>query len=247
VIGHQIDDAIQAGVMNVFQKSSQDLSPAAALAREGAEWSCAPESGQMLFRYGNDSILTRRPVLLGNHQYWNAGAALAAFKIIAPDHFTPEILSTGLATVDWPGRLQTLENRALLSWLAEGSEIVIDGGHNDSAGLVLAEQMREWAAADARPLHLILAMVNRKDPAAFLKPLLPYVLSVTAVEIEGEATTYRKEVLADVARTLGFHNVAVANSVKDAMTAIGEREKNKSRVLMTGSLFFMGNILAGDA
>ena len=107
--------------------------------------------------------------------------------------------------------------------------------------------MRAWAADDDRPLHLILAMVNRKDPAAFLKPLLPYVASVTAVEIEGEAMTYKKEVLADVARTLGFKNVGTATSAATAIAAIGQAEKQKSRVLMTGSLFFMGNILASEA
>lgn len=244
VIGHQMEETIQAGVMEVFQTLSQALSTPAPLVREGAEWCAAPEAGQTLFRYGDDSILTRKPVLLGNHQYWNTGAALAAFKIIAPEHFTPEILSTGLTNVEWPGRLQTLENHPHRAFLPAGWNLIIDGGHNDSAGVVLAEQMDDWQASDAQPLHLVVAMVNRKDPTAFLKPLLPYVASVTTTEIEDEPTSYKKEELAAIAADLGFKNVGTAEDVPSALKAIAAKGHEKSRVLITGSLFLMGNVLA---
>lgn len=245
VIGHQMAEAIQGGVMEVFLKSSKDLSTEAPLYREGAEWCAAPESGQMLFRYGDDSILLPKPVLSGIHQYWNAGAALAAFRIIAPDHFTPEILSTGLNATAWPGRLQTLETHPYRALLPERWKLVIDGGHNDSAGLILAGQMERWHAEDGLPLHLVVAMVNRKDATAFLKPLLPHAASLIATEIENEATSYKKDELATIARDLGFKDVTVAASVPEALTALAASGAGKpARVLVTGSLFLMGNILA---
>lgn len=248
VIGHQMAGAIQEGVMDIFQIQSRALSTEAPLYREGAEWCAAPESGQMLFRYGNDSITLPKPVLCGNHQYWNAGAALAAFRIIAPDHFTPKILSTGLANTAWAGRLQTLENHPYRRLIPEGWELVIDGGHNDSAGMVLAEQMRAWQAKDDRPVHLVIAMVNRKEPHAFLEPLRPYVASVTTTEIAGEPTSYQKETLAAIARDLGFGPVRTAPDVASALrdlAATGTQEtKAPARVLVTGSLFLMGTILA---
>lgn len=244
VIGHQIAEAIQAGVMEVFQIQSQALSTSTPLFREGAEWCAAPESGQMLFRYGDDSILLPKPALSGNHQYWNAGAALAAFRIIAPDHFTPEILSTGLNATSWPGRLQTLENHPYRALLPEGWHLIIDGGHNDSAGAILAEQMERWSEEDGLPLHLVVAMVNRKDATAFLKPLLPHAASLTATEIENEATTYKKEEMAAIASDLGFKDVQLAASVPDALRALATANQAPARVLVTGSLFLMGNILA---
>ncbi len=244
VIGHQLEEAIEAGIMDVFHKTSQSLSPAAPLLIEGADWSSGPQSGQMLFRYKEDSITTPPPTLVGNHQYWNAGAALAAFRLIAPDHFTPQIISTGLANIEWPGRLQTLEKHPYNDLVPNGWEIVIDGGHNDSAGMVLARQMEEWKATDPRPLHLIIAMVNRKDPAAFLKPLLPYVQSLTATLIEGEATTHTPAQLHDVAKQLGFKETYTAPTAGDAVRQIAKREgAAKTRILITGSLFLMGNIL----
>jgi dihydrofolate synthase/folylpolyglutamate synthase len=246
IIGYQFPEAIEAGVLDVFQKQSLNLSTEAPLLRFGAEWSTAPESHLMLFRYGDDSILTRKPSLLGNHQLWNAGAALAAFRVIAPDHFTPEILSTALGQIEWPGRLQTLENHAFSRLVPAGWELVIDGGHNDSAGLILAKQIEEWRKDDSKPLHLVVAMVDRKDASAFLRPLLPYVNTITVTEIEDEPSTYKSSVLADLARTLGFAEIHEALNVETAIKDIAARENQTGpvRVLMAGSLFFMGNILA---
>lgn len=245
VIGYQFPEAVDAGVMEVFQRTSQTLPTAAPLVRYGAEWSSASESGRMLFRYGDDSILTRKPVLYGNHQIWNAGAALAAFRIMTPDHFRPEILSTGLGQIHWPGRLQTLENHPFNALVPDGWEIIIDGGHNDSAGLVLAAQMEEWARTDPKPLHLIVAMVNRKDPVAFLKPLLPYVSSLTMTEIEGEEASFKAEELAITAEILGFSSITTTTA-REALRALvnGEGGGVKERVLLTGSLFLMGEILS---
>lgn len=241
VIGHQIAESIQAGVMDVFQKRSLDLSPASPLARWGSEWCTAPESDLMLFRYGDDSILLPRPVLPGIHQLWNAGAALAAFRIIAPEHFRADILSTGLATIEWPGRLQTLENHSLQALVPSDWDIVLDGGHNDSAGIILAEEISRWNKEDGRPVHLIVAMVNRKDAAAFLRPLSHLTASITLTEIPDEATSFAKEELEATALALGFQTVRTAPSVR---IAVKNLPKDKtSRILITGSLFLVGDVL----
>lgn len=248
VIGYQLPENIDAGIMDVFHKTSKALSTEAPLVRWGAEWSSAPEGGRLLFRYGDDSILTRMPSLYGNHQAWNAGAAMVALKIIAPAHFRPEILSTGLASIRWPGRLQTLENHPYNGLAPQGWEIMIDGGHNDSAGLVLAQQMQDWVMNDPRPLHLVVAMVNRKDPAAFLTPLLPYAASLTVTQIENEATSFTVDELEATALEIGFPYVFKAPNARTAVADIAARHKEQpdARILITGSLFLMGNIL-GDA
>ena len=249
VIGYQLPESIQAGIMAVMQQFSQDLSTPAPLVRFGAEWCTAPETGQMLFRYEDDSILTRRPSLSGNHQLWNAGAALAAFKIIAPGHFKSEILSTGLGQIRWPARLQTLENHPYNVMVPAGWEIILDGGHNDSAGLVLAVQMEEWHKTDPRPLHMIVAMVNRKDAAAFLRPLHPYVDHLIVTEIQNEATTYKAVDLKAIAEDLGFKDVHQAGRPDEAIE-LSVRLMNTSqnlgpqRILIAGSLFLAGNVLS---
>lgn len=245
IVGYQFPQGVEAGVLDVIRKRSQDLSPDAPVHLWGADWCTEPESDMMLFRYGNDSIRLPRPNLLGNHQLWNAGAAIEAFRVIAPAHFNPEILSTALRQIEWPGRLQALENHGFNGLLPPSWEIVIDGGHNDTGGLVLADQMKEWLEHDEKPIHLIVAMVNRKDPRAFLKPLLPYAHSITVTEITEEPTCYKAEELKAVAEELGFQNIMMASDARDAIVRAGEAYASPEpvRVVMTGSLFFMGNIL----
>lgn len=248
IIGYQFDSALKEGVLEVFTKKSQDLSTEAPLLRFGAEWSSAPEAGQMLFRYENDSILTRSPALYGNHQIWNAGAALAAFRTIAPDHFTPEILSTGLGQIHWPARLQRLENHPYNALAPKNWEIILDGGHNDSAGAVLAAQMEEWRKTDPRPLSLIVAMVNRKDAGAFLRPLAPYADRIILTEIQNEATTYTAAQLEVMAREAGFKDIHTSTTPDEALklaVRLSGMDLNPApcRVMIAGSLFLAGNVL----
>lgn len=244
IVGYQSGEAVQGGVMEVIHKASQNLSPEAPLLTYGAEWCTAPKSDRMLFRYGNDSILTRKPILPGIHQFWNAGAAIAAFRTIAPEHFSPEILSTALGQIEWPGRLQTLENHPYCDLLPEGWDIILDGGHNDSAGAVLAQVMQDWAKTDPKPVHLIVAMVNRKDSAAFLRPLQPYAASITLTEIEGEATTYKKEQLAETAKLLNFKDINASDTHLRALEHVLSHQKLcPGRIIITGSLFLVGTIL----
>lgn len=246
IIGYQFEEALKAGVLDVFRKKATDLSPEAPLLEFGARWCSAPESDRMLFRYEDDSIQLPKPSLLGNHQIWNAGAALAAFRVIEPDHFQPEILSTALGAIHWPGRLQTLENHVFQGLLPKGWETIIDGGHNDTGGQVLARQMEEWRKNDPKDLHLVVAMVDRKDPRSFLRPLLPFAKSITLTRITNEPTSYSPEALEAIAREIGFQVISRAEDAKDAIVQIGQAyaSSSPSRVVMTGSLFFMGNILS---
>jgi dihydrofolate synthase/folylpolyglutamate synthase len=246
IIGKQTREALDAGVMKVFQTFSQGLSPAAPLLINGSDWSSAPESGQMQFGFGDASYLLPVPNLLGPHQIANAGAALAALRVIAPERFDADILSTGLQQIDWPGRLQTLENRQLQGLVPAGWEILIDGGHNDSAGVVLAEQAQLWAKEDPRPLHLIVGMVTRKTPAEFLGPLAPHAASLTCIAIPGdskEAASYTPDELAERAAPMGFARVTTAPSIADALAAL-PKDGPPARVLITGSLYLIGHILA---
>ncbi len=246
VIGYQFDEAIAEGVLEVFHKASQTLSPIAPLSIYGAQWFAAPNPNGMMFRHGDDSISLPRPNLAGNHQIWNAGAAIEAFRIIAPMHFNQQILSTALKQIDWPARMQTLENHTLTNLVPDDWEIILDGGHNDTGGIVLAAQIQEWVKTDPRPVHMIVGMMARKDAAAFLKPLLGHIDSLTFVPVvDGEGECYPPEKLADVANAMGFSNINMATSPQEATKAIAHNQpkKNPCRILIAGSLYLAGNVL----
>ena len=116
----------------------------------------------------------------------------------------------------------------------------------------MAQQAQTWQKEDimaglsqARPLHLILAMVHRKDPYAFLEPLLPYVHSITVTKIEGEKSSYSPQALFDRIEPLNIQNLHQAETIEDALqNVVAQYPSAPARILMTGSLYFIGNILS---
>ena len=246
ITGYQTQEANDAGVIDVFHRQSKSLSPEAILYSYGSEWNIEAVQDDLKFTWHGESIPVPRPNLVGEHQIYNCGAAIAAYRIIMTSDFDAKVLSPDnpknpLWNIHWPGRLQRLENTALNSLIPANAEVWIDGGHNDSAGVFLGRQAKRWLEEDGRKLHLVLAMVNRKDPKAFLEPLIPYAQSITVTEIAGEASSYSAEELYALVKPLGFENISTAKTVQAALTNI-EADEN-SRVLITGSLYFLGNLL----
>jgi len=199
-------------VLDVFHKQSTNLTPDAKLYQYGAQWNIETVQGGVKFTWQGESIAVSHSNLIGQHQIYNMGAAIAAYRLIMGRDFDAKILSpnnpqTPLLTVNWSGRLQKLESVPFRNMVRDGQELWIDGGHNASAGMMLARQAEQWRIDDNKSLHLIIAMVNRKNPTEFLTPLLPYADSVT-------------------------------------VTSIPDAHNDNTRILATGSLYFVGNILS---
>lgn len=245
IIGYQTDAAHDSGVIKVFHDVSTGLSPEAKIFQYGADWLSQAQNDTMQFTWRGESITTCRPNLIGKHQIYNAGAALAAYRVIMGDDFDAEILSpenpnNPLLTIHWPGRLQRLHDEPLCAALKAGQELWIDGGHNDSAGVFLAQQAQSWQAQDDKPLHLIVAMVNRKTPSEFLSPLIPYADSLTCTEIKGEASSFKAEDLYALSAPLNFKQIYMN---KDITVAIKNITDPNARILITGSLYLLGTVL----
>ena len=161
-------------------------------------------------------------------------------KILSPNN-----LKNPLLTVFWPGRLQKLESVSFQNMIGDNQELWIDGGHNDSAGMMLARLAEQWRTDDSKSLHLIIAMVNRKNPADFLTPLLPYVDSVTVTSIPDEVNSYTVDELYDLVIPMGFKKLTKATTFEEAVAKISsDSDNDKARILATGSLYFVGNLLS---
>ena len=119
-----------------------------------------------------------QPSLAGAFQFDNAGIAIAALRASG----LPMDVA-GIASAEWPARLQRLHGR-LAGLLPSGWELWLDGGHNPGAGLCSAEHLRTWSD---RPIHLVVGMKQSKDAAEFLQPLLPLAATVWAVAEAGPA------------------------------------------------------------
>ena len=204
---------------------------------EGRDWSVEETSAGIHFVWGDRQLDLPHPALLGPHQIHNAGLAVAAALVLGylPDHAMAE----GLRTIEWPARLQRLTQGPLAETLPSGWELWLDGGHNPSAGEMLAQVAEGWAD---RPLDAIVGMINTKDSIGFFTPLVPHIRSLRTVTIPGEPNTQTADEVAQAARTAGH----TAESSEDAAHALAGlvHQEGPARILICGSLYLAGTILA---
>lgn len=207
-------------------------------------WSVTPTEGGFRFESSRRRIDLPLPGLAGAHQIVNAGVALACL-----DHLPVEVddaaVRRGLAAVEWPARLQRLTHGPLAQALPAGWELWLDGGHNDSAGEVLAVQAARWAQKEPeRPLLLVYGMLASKEPREFLGPLAPFVTAARTVAIPGEEASLTAEDTAAATRACGIADSAAAADVGSALEDLKGRVDGPARLLICGSLYLAGTVLA---
>jgi dihydrofolate synthase/folylpolyglutamate synthase len=200
----------------------------------GQHWHCFAEAGRLIYQDENGLLDLPLPNLPGPHQIQNAGAAIAALRVLGFDEAACE---AAVSRAEWPARMQRLRTGPLVD-LAPGVELWLDGGHNPAGGEALAATL---AAMPRRATHLICGMLNTKDIAGYLRPLAAHADSLHAISIPGEKNTLPAEVTADVARGVGMvaHQ---ADSAADALATIAAGDP-AARVLICGSLYLAGSIL----
>ncbi|MFD1624611.1 bifunctional folylpolyglutamate synthase/dihydrofolate synthase [Azospirillum griseum] len=210
-------------------------------------WSVTPQPGGFRFESpARGTIDLPMPGLPGAHQIGNAGLALACLDHL-PLAVDAAAIRRGLASVEWPARLQRLTRGPLADALPPDWELWLDGGHNDSAGEVLARQAVDWTQADGpRPLLLIYGMLTSKDPYEFLGPLAPFTHAMRTVVIPGEEASLTAEESAEAARTCGIADTAAADSVTAALASLVASRSGPARVLICGSLYLAGSVLADN-
>lgn len=224
----------------VFMDKAAALSAPLSLA--GRDWRVGPTDDGFYYEDGRRRLTLPRPALLGEHQYGNAGTAIACLAHL-PFEVSDSAIEAGLATAEWPGRLQRLTRGPLIGPLPLRGQLWLDGGHNDSAGEVLAVQAARWAAADQRPLDLVVGMISSKLPEDFLAPLVPHVRRLVAIAIPDEPTTRPSAEIAVAARAAGIAEVTEADSPAAAVAALSALDDDRPRILICGSLYLAGSVL----
>jgi dihydrofolate synthase/folylpolyglutamate synthase len=214
------------------------------LARHGPEWFTQDLSDRFRFVYNHVEMTLPHPNLQGVHQIANAGAAIAALQIIK-DQFpvSDDSIRKGLKKIKWPARLQNLTGQFPLP---EGWEIWLDGGHNENAAHALATQTAIWNAQDAKPLHLVLGMMRRKDPAAFVKILRNHLTSVTFIDIPDEPQIISADEGAEILKEkIPDLKTSATMSIETALCDIATANHHTppGRILIAGSLYLAGHVL----
>ncbi len=213
----------------------------APLIAEGKDWYMRTQGDGLIFEGAGKGPPLRLPLprLVGGHQVRNAGLAVAALDALADLSVPDGAMAMGLRTVEWPARLQRLVHGPLVEALPEGWELWLDGGHNAGAAKTIAAHTRQWRD---RPLHLILGMLNSKDPVAYLQALEGKLGLLRGVAIPGEENSLGAQAIADAARTLRL-DAEPAADVASALENLTGAAPDPARVLICGSLYLAGTVL----
>ena len=213
----------------------------------GQDFSAHEEFGRLIYQDEFELADLPLPRLSGRHQIANAAAAIRAVKA-AGFTLTDAMVETAMTTVEWPGRLQRLAEGRLLEFAPQGAEIWVDGGHNPGAGEVIAEAMAAFEERQARPLYLIIGMINTKDPVGYFRAFADIAEHVFTVPIRGSDAGLDPVALAESAFDAGLVAEPAA-SVGEALAEIARRQvpgDAPPRILIGGSLYLVGNVLADN-
>lgn len=216
--------------------------------RYGADWSVAPVEHGIDFRDASGRIRLPFPMLPGRHQIDNAGLAAACLRVLPGVSIGRDAIARGLRSPRWPARLQRLQAGALAARLPAGWELWLDGGHNPAAGEALADfAARGDGGGDGgwrdRPLYAVIGMLNTRDPADFLAPLAPHLAALRAVDIPDTENTLSAAEAAEAARRLGVA-AQPAPGVAEAIESLATMADKPARILICGSLYLAGHVLA---
>lgn len=176
------------------------------------------------------------PSLVGAHQIRNAATAIATLAIQNRFEIPDAAFAAGLTNVYWPARLQKIKSPT--DW-----EIWLDGGHNDSAGAVLADQIKTWSEQSDKPLYIITGMMANKDVAAFAHPIAPLADAVVTIPIPGnQGLSFSPTALAETWAGSGAKTVYTDETAWPAPLNSVLANNPPGRVLITGSLYLAQEI-----
>ena len=232
IVGHQSKDAI-----DVIKKRAIELK--SKLKIYGEHWQVYAKSDKLIFKDAMGFLELPLPKLIGQHQIENAGTAIAAMRELSiPD----EACKESMKNVYWPARMQRLESGPLVK-MANESEIWLDGGHNQAAGIAISNALEQLPKC--RTNILICGMLKTKDLKAFLNPLFNSAKFLYGIRIQGEENSNSAETIVNQAREIGF-SAFKTQKVSDAILQIIKAHPN-SRIIICGSLFLAGKILQDNA
>ena len=181
----------------------------ASLLLEGREWTIGPDI---------------EPGLPGPHQRRNAGLAWAMLQAQETLSVDRQIFLQAAAETRWPARFQLLGDGPL----TRGIPTWIDGAHNASAAVALAELL-----AERGPMHIVLGILANKDADAIVRALAPRALSLTFVPVPEHAHH-------DPAGLAARFGGSTSPSLEEALADLPAPR------LVAGSLYLAGAALAAN-
>ncbi len=193
------------------------------------------QEGRFDFSGHGSSYSDLNCALVGRHQLENASCALATVECLRDFGMTisESSIRRGLSDVQWSGRLEIV---------ATHPTVILDGAHNPSAAVALAEYCIEHQKTFSGKLIFVISMQKDKDIAAFFTPLLPLAYAVVLTSSAHTQSASTEELYAQLPMQPG--RLVHARSAHEAILKAYSIANREDTICATGSLFLIGEIKA---
>ncbi len=191
------------------------------------------ENGFFQYQDYLGEMLLPEPNILGNHQLYNISTTIAASRKIF--NIKDNDIINGIQNISLKGRLEEIKNGKLKT-IAGNNRLIVDGGHNISASLSIAN----WIKNQNQEVNLIVGMMKDKEHIEFIKSFRNIVNSITLIDIPNQDGAISKENLESKLKELNL-NIKKSHSIESAIKSLS---KNVNTITVCiGSLYLAGEIL----
>lgn len=193
----------------------------------GSDFSYRKKTDQtMAYRGINAYLPAVETGLAGDHQLKNAAIALCTMEVLSRSTLPVDndALLSGLKHVSWPGRLEVVRNRPL---------IILDGAHNPHGIRHLSIHVKKQYKG-LRKTILIFGVMKDKEYETMLRTITPGfdVVILTKPDVE-------RALSPDIMKCF-TNEPRISHNIRDALIEAQRISNPEDLVLITGSLFTVG-------
>jgi len=178
-------------------------------------------------KFVTEPLANHKINLAGSHQKLNAALAVASLRT-AGIEVSQDAIREGLANVVWHGRFQAIRDN-----------IILDGAHNEAAARRLALTWHE-VFGETYPV-IILGVLKDKDMAAICRALIPLASAFVVMPVHSQRTSTPEDLYAIIRSINAGIPCSIAEDLPQALEIANPAE---NRILITGSLFLVGQALS---
>ena len=191
------------------------------------------ENGFIQYQDYLGEMVLPEPNILGNHQLYNISTTIAASRKIF--NIKDNDIINGIQNISLKGRLEEIKSGKLKT-IAGNNRLIVDGGHNISASLSIAN----WIKNQNQEVNLIVGMMKDKEHIEFIKSFRNLVNSITLIDIPNQDGAISKEDLEIKLNDLNL-NIKKSQSIESSIKSLSKNENTIT--LCVGSLYLAGEIL----
>lgn len=169
--------------------------------------------------------------LHGPHQRLNAALAIATVRALSAEiPVSDAALCTGLAKVDWPGRMHRVQTNS-------GQTVLLDGAHNPDGADALRIALEEEFPG-SKPL-IVFGVFRDKDSSSMCRSLAPLAGRILLTPVHSERT----EDPAKLAAACREFNPDVPIEVCSSLAEALQKAADVPFVVIAGSLYLVGEAM----